>query len=987
MAAFNSRPLKIASILLGLFLGTFTLAGAVSTFTVQQGGTGGTNFASSTLVYGAGTMPFQSVATTSVTCSGSVSCTSFNVLGASPITISSSGGSGSVSTSTNGVNGQITFFTADSATPEPIGGSSNLTWNNTNSYLSLSSTTALGTRTLNMFVAPLAGGALSFIFSTSTANPVSGPSIGYNINPTDAQVFANTSGGGFAGLKGGTTESTLDIYDGGANTSEFFYGTQSNSFLRNTGKFTLQPTTDIELFAGNNLYLSGGSDSSVFVQGLNSDAIFNTSQLASSNKSFYFPNVSGDFAIGVSTTTGQLPYWGNPGLYSVATSSWSVTGPFNMGSVGALVGGSGNITYWGLATTSQPASSNLLVSNGAAGVFGVATGTVSAGSSAITVTAGRSVIGGALSIDCATASGSQAGCLSTTDWTTFNNKISWGAATSTSPNQFVYTDPFGKLISVASSSIKLSGFNNDAGFIAWGAATSTSANQNVYTNAFGKFVSAATSTETCTSPLSCTSFDVLKNGGAISLNTNGITYSLIQQVSANRLLGNSTGAAANVAEIATSTLFGATTPGYVLSYQGGANTWVATTTFNSPLSYTQGAVSLGTVTVGFGGTGLTSIADGNLLYGGAGGGTANLVALATTSGAGRVLSLDYTTGRPSWVATSTLGVASAGLSVTTETPSGTINGTNAAFTVNNNPAWVVLNGATQSAGGNDYTLTGSGPYTITFVNAPTTGSNLTSYYTTTSVGNIGAGIAGQFPYYAAAGSTLTATSALFLSGTNLGIGTTTPNWALNVAGTRPSLALTDTNGTFNNRTWLFSSQNGNLYIGTTTDAGSYSTSTPPALAFDNSGDLGLSTSTPFAQLSIVNTESAQALFAVASSSLPGAAMPVFEIDQFGHLVTSGPLPVVSACGTNPSVSGNDQAGAITTGTGGPTSCTMTFANTYGTAPVCVITGAPPSGTRRGLALISSTTATKLSFLQGTSTSQVDSGMTSWVANYICVKTQ
>lgn len=56
---------------------------------------------------------------------------------------------------------------------------------------------------------------------------------------------------------------------------------------------------------------------------------------------------------------------------------------------------------FGWATTSQPSSSNLMVSNGTNGFYGVATGTIS-GSSIISVTAGRSAIGGALAIDCTT---------------------------------------------------------------------------------------------------------------------------------------------------------------------------------------------------------------------------------------------------------------------------------------------------------------------------------------------------------------------------------------------------------------------------------------------------------------------------------------------------------------------------------------------------------------------------------------------------------
>ena len=73
------------------------------------------------------------------------------------------------------------------------------------------------------------------------------------------------------------------------------------------------------------------------------------------------------------------------------------------------------------------------------------------------------------------------------------------------------------------------------------------------------------------------------------------------------------------------------------------------------------------------------------------------------------------------------GTASAG-TLSTETPSGTINGTNTVFTTTHQPALLELNGAYMTPGGVDYTLTGSGPYTETFVNAPVTGSNLTSLY-------------------------------------------------------------------------------------------------------------------------------------------------------------------------------------------------------------------------------------------------------------------
>src|SRR3990167_1535716 len=97
-------------------------------------------------------------------------------------------------------------------------------------------------------------------------------------------------------------------------------------------------------------------------------AFFDPSLVASTDKIFSFPNVTGTIGTGVSTTSGQLAYWGgNSGLYSVAT------------------------------------------------------GTVS-GSGGITVTGSRSAIGGALAVTCTAADTNNIGCLSDTDWDTFNNK-------------------------------------------------------------------------------------------------------------------------------------------------------------------------------------------------------------------------------------------------------------------------------------------------------------------------------------------------------------------------------------------------------------------------------------------------------------------------------------------------------------------------------------------------------------------------------------
>ena len=65
-----------------------------------------------------------------------------------------------------------------------------------------------------------------------------------------------------------------------------------------------------------------------------------------------------------------------------------------------------------------------------------------------------------------------------------------------------------------------------------------------------------------------------------------------------------------------------------------------------------------------------------------------------------------------------------------ETPAGLINGANDIFTLANTPAvagslQVFLNGMYQTPAGEDYTLVG---LTITFVNAPLTGSILRAFY-------------------------------------------------------------------------------------------------------------------------------------------------------------------------------------------------------------------------------------------------------------------
>lgn len=64
-------------------------------------------------------------------------------------------------------------------------------------------------------------------------------------------------------------------------------------------------------------------------------------------------------------------------------------------------------------------------------------------------------------------------------------------------------------------------------------------------------------------------------------------------------------------------------------------------------------------------------------------------------------------------------------------------------------------------------------------------------------------------------------------------------------------------------------------------------------------------------------------------------------DQYGHIITHGSTPgTPSGCGTSPTISGNDNNGTITLGTGlSVTACTMAFAHAFptGSSVTCSVT--------------------------------------------------
>lgn len=84
----------------------------------------------------------------------------------------------------------------------------------------------------------------------------------------------------------------------------------------------------------------------------------------------------------------------------------------------------------------------------------------------------------------------------------------------------------------------------------------------------------------------------------------------------------------------------------------------------------------------------------------------------------------------------------------------------------------------------------------------------------------------------------------------LGLGTSTPQWTLQLASsTKSQLTLTDPSAGSNLKHWSLRSAGGNLYFATSTDS-TFATSSATALTINSSGNVGIGTSSPAAKLSI-----------------------------------------------------------------------------------------------------------------------------------------
>lgn len=181
-------------------------------------------------------------------------------------------------------------------------------------------------------------------------------------------------------------------------------------------------------------------------------------------------------------------------------------------------------------------------------------------------------------------------------------------------------------------------------------------------------------------------------------------------------------------------------------------------------------------------------------------------------------------------------------------------------------------------------------------------------------GTVNTGVNGNMAYYAASTNAVSTNS--FVTYAN---GGGTPALTVGTSGSPGTLIATN---------------------GSTQSSISGSATSTFAFAVNIAGNIGNGTTTPTARLVVVAASTTAGTIetgyigqvAIISGLENGVVKLFEEIDQWGHLITSGDAPTVT--GGTSSVSGNDRNGTVTVTGTALTSVTLTFAHPYLTAPDC-----------------------------------------------------
>jgi hypothetical protein len=414
--------------------------------------------------------------------------------------------------------------------------------------------------------------------------------------------------------------------------------------------------------------------------------------------------------------------------------------------------------------------------------------------------------------------------------------------------------------------------------------------------------------------------------GALNLATQvtgDLPFANLTQIAGNSILGNISGATGDVGAIATTSLYTGTN-GQVLARVNGTWVGVATTTAGTGLTYDGTSFNANCVAI----TGSADLCDGNDASGGGGssiGESFALVngALAPTTTVGIIVSASSTfAGNVTITGNSTTtNATTTNLKVSNEFTLGTLTGflkatagkiaTATIDLVNDvgSSILAVANGGTGWANLQANTLLlGNGTGRVSTTTAGTNGqvlalvggvptwtatSTLATISGTLAIANGGTNATSQTTngvnYFN--GTSITSGTGLTFTGTNFGIGTTTPQWLLNpTSATASQLALSAGAGLAQ---WAFRNAGGNLYLATTTVAGTATSSIAALTILGSSGNVGIGTTSPTGLFSIEKTITGTATLGQPTS---------------GYLYTESAYPVIGRLanfsGWNDATAGN-----------------------------------------------------------------------------------
>lgn len=250
-----------------------------------------------------------------------------------------------------------------------------------------------------------------------------------------------------------------------------------------------------------------------------------------------------------------------------------------------------------------------------------------------------------------------------------------------------------------------------------------------------------------------------------------------------------------------------------------------------------------------------------------------------------------------------------------------------------------------------------------------TGQSTLATASTTALSNSGAlYVSGQSTLASASGTGLTLTNAAFLQNALL-------SGTLSVTG-QSTLGNASTTGlSVSNNLWVTSTAtlssalfvSGRLGMGTTTDISTFSLQ---GAASQTNNLFNISSSSGLSIFSIAN--SSDTSLKISASSTAQSSNYYLLFNKTGVSSSSSP-PLLSSCGTSPTVRGSNLGGEVTVGSVAATACTITFVPPFTNTPACTITN-------QSMSVVNAMTYT----VSNSAIVVSQTGLTSDKLDYICI---